>query len=290
MVATRVGNKQASPIIMRHWTFGLVSRTAAVATCGEVTGLICIKKITQQLNTILIISNNQTGSQSTKLSDNAGYDDNTQCYGHDPGSINESETWRIIGGNANGLRPYRDMADLLSITKRTRALQSGTIALSETNMEWHKHELRNNMDKVLTKAFWAARTEYGTSSDKFETSNYKPGGTLCSALSPWAHRVCALGQDKTGCGRWTYLTYNAREGKKITVISMYRVGNPTSESKTASRQQDTIQYADEELRPFLIDPCKQTLINLQYFIQELQSQDLQHEVIVMIDVNQDEDQ
>jgi hypothetical protein len=44
------------------------------------------------------------------------------------------------------------------------------------------------------------------------------------------------------------------------------------------------------LHPFLVDPYKQTLIDLQYFVQELQSQDVQHEVIVMIDVNQDEDQ
>jgi hypothetical protein len=86
------------------------------------------------------------------------------------------------------------------------------------------------------------------------------------------------------------LTYNAREGKKITVIYAYRVGKPTSRSKTASRQQETIQYSDEELIPFLVDPYKQTLIGLQYFVQELESQDLQHEVIVMIDANQDEDQ
>jgi hypothetical protein len=86
------------------------------------------------------------------------------------------------------------------------------------------------------------------------------------------------------------LTYNAQEGNKITVISAYRVGNPTSGSKTGSLQQETIQYADEELRSFLVDPYKQTLIDLQYFVQELQSQDLQHEVIVIIDANQDEDQ
>jgi hypothetical protein len=85
------------------------------------------------------------------------------------------------------------MADLISIAKRTRTLQSGTIEFSETNTEWHKNELRTNTDKVLTKAFGAAITEYGTWSDTFETSNYKPGGTLCSALGPWAHIVCASG-------------------------------------------------------------------------------------------------
>jgi hypothetical protein len=177
------------------------------------------------------------------------------------------------------------MTDLICIAKRTLALHAGTIALSQTNTEWHKHELRTNTDKVLTKAFGDARTEYGTSSDKFETSNHKPGGTLCSALGPWAHRVCASGRDKTGCGRWTYFTYNARDGKKSTVISAYRVGKPNSGCKTASRQQETIQYADEKLRPYLVDPYKQTLIDLQYFVQEIQSQDLHHEVIVMIDAN-----
>jgi hypothetical protein len=70
------------------------------------------------------------------------------------------------------------IADLLSIAKRTRALQAVTGALSEINTEWHKHELRNNTDKVLIKAFGSARTEYGTSSDKFDTSDYKPVGTL----------------------------------------------------------------------------------------------------------------
>jgi hypothetical protein len=82
------------------------------------------------------------------------------------------------------------------------------------------------------------------------------------------------------------LTYNAQEGKKITVISAYRVGKPTSGIKTASIQHDTIQYAEEELIPLMVDPYKQTLIDLQYFVQELQSQDLQHGV----DVNKYEDQ
>jgi hypothetical protein len=135
----------------------------------------------------------QIGSQSTKLSDYVGYDDDIQCYGRAPGPINESETWRIIGGKANGLRPYGDIVDLISVAKRTISLQSGTISLSETNTEWCKHELRTNTDKALIKDFGAAGTEYGTSSDKFEMSNYKPGGTLCSALGPWAHIVCASG-------------------------------------------------------------------------------------------------
>jgi hypothetical protein len=59
MAETRVGHQRAPPIIMRRWTLGLVYRTAAVTTCGEVTVLLCISKISQQLNTSLIISNNK---------------------------------------------------------------------------------------------------------------------------------------------------------------------------------------------------------------------------------------
>jgi hypothetical protein len=50
-------------------------------------------------------------------------------------------TWRIIGGNANGLNQYGDMVALITVAERWRALQAGTIAFSETNVEWHKFQL-----------------------------------------------------------------------------------------------------------------------------------------------------
>jgi hypothetical protein len=55
---------------------------------------------------------------------------------------------------------------------------------------------------------------------------------------------------------------------------------------TASKKQQSIQYADEELRPYVLDPHKQTLIDLQYFVQELQQGG--DEVILFLDANQDE--
>jgi hypothetical protein len=55
---------------------------------------------------------------------------------------------------------------------------------------------------------------------------------------------------------------------------------------TTSIQQQCVQYADEELIPYVLDPHKQTLIDLQYFVQELlQGGD---EVILFLDANQDE--
>jgi predicted AAA+ superfamily ATPase len=56
--------------------------------------------------------------------------------------------------------------------------------------------------------------------------------------------------------------------------------------KTASKKQQCIQYADDELRPYIVDPHKQTLIDLQYFVQELQQEG--DKVILFLDANQDE--
>jgi hypothetical protein len=47
-------------------------------------------------------------------------------------------------------------------------------------------------------------------------------------------------------------------------------------------------YADEELHPFMMNPHHQTMIDIQYFVQDLQEKG--HEIIVMIDANQPEGQ
>jgi hypothetical protein len=51
-------------------------------------------------------------------------------------------------------------------------------------------------------------------------------------------------------------------------------------------QHHTIQYADEELIPFIIDPHRQTFIDLEHFVQELQEKG--HHVLIYIDANEDE--
>jgi hypothetical protein len=54
---------------------------------------------------------------------------------------------------------------------------------------------------------------------------------------------------------------------------------------TVSKQQQFIQYVDDELRPYVLDPHKQTLIDLQYLVQELQQEG--EEVILFLYADQD---
>jgi hypothetical protein len=99
-------------------------------------------------------------------------------------------------------------------------------------------------------------------------------------------RVVKTGRDDTGCGRRSYITFTGKENKHITVINAYRVCSQRDlGDTTAYRQQQCVQYAYEELIPYVLDPHKQTLIDLKYFVQKLlQGGD---EVILFLDANQD---
>jgi hypothetical protein len=83
------------------------------------------------------------------------------------------------------------------------------------------------------------------------------------------------------------ITFNGKDNKHITVMNTYIVCSQRDPGDTtASRQKQCVQYADEELRPYVLDPHKQTIIDLQYFVQELlQGGD---KVILFLDANQDE--
>jgi hypothetical protein len=221
------------------------------------------------------------------FSEYVDYNKGVILFGHAPEPIKEDKTWRLVGENTNGIKPYGGSADLISVMERLKLLQTGTIAFQETNLEWHNKSYRDEFQKLLVKTFGAARVDYITTKDKFETLPFKPGGTASAALGKMVHRVVKTGRDNTGCGRWSYITFNGKENKHITVINAYIVCPKRDPGDTTtSRQQQCVQYADEELRPYVLDPNKQTLIDLQYFFQELlQGGD---EVILFLDANQDE--
>jgi hypothetical protein len=58
-----------------------------------------------------------------------------------PAPIDPNVTWWIIGGNSNRLKPYGNMAAMITVDEQMRALQAETIVFSETNEEWHNFKL-----------------------------------------------------------------------------------------------------------------------------------------------------
>jgi hypothetical protein len=75
-----------------------------------------------------------------RLEDFIGYNDSAHILINAHFLINEDETFRLVGGNANGIKPYGDLAEFIPIVERLKSLQAGSILLNETNVEWHRWE------------------------------------------------------------------------------------------------------------------------------------------------------
>jgi hypothetical protein len=116
------------------------------------------------------------------FSEYVDYNKDVILFGHAPEPIEEDKTWRLVGENTNGIKPYGGSADLISVMERLKLLQTGTVAFQETHLEWHNKGYRDEFQKLLVKAFGAARVDYITTKDKFETCSFKPGGTASAAL------------------------------------------------------------------------------------------------------------
>jgi hypothetical protein len=125
---------------------------------------------------------------------------------------------------------------MISMYSNLRGLQSGLVSIGETNVKWQKYEWRENTYQTLRKTFGDARVEFSTSKAKFE-GRYKPGDTATAALGAWTHRVVDAGCDAIGCGRWSYITYGGKGGKRLTYITVYQVCDQTDPGDTTAWKQ-----------------------------------------------------
>jgi hypothetical protein len=118
---------------------------------------------------------------------------------------------------------------------------------------------------------------------RVEESHYKSGGTATAALGRWASSVLRSGKDPTGCGRWSYICLG-KNNKKFAMVTVYRVGlNRNAGDATAFKQQYRKKYADETAI-VEINPHKQTMIDLEYFTEDLKADGFQ--VVFFIDANE----
>jgi hypothetical protein len=67
-----------------------------------------------------------------------GYNESAQSCINAPAPINEDETFRIVGGNVNEIKPNQDLAEFIPIVERLKSLQAGSLLLNEANVEWHR--------------------------------------------------------------------------------------------------------------------------------------------------------
>jgi len=126
--------------------------------------------------------------------------------------------------NINGLKWSRDNFPLtIEAIKNMSDYEFNIVGLVETNTEWQLQGNRTlrTFQNSVKKSFGQASISTSASNIKFHTE-YKPGGTATIAGGPIHTRVLAQGTDPE-LGRWSYITLQTKNNKKITFLNVYRV-------------------------------------------------------------------
>jgi hypothetical protein len=74
-------------------------------------------------------------------------------YGDRPMSIDEKCILRYVGRNVNGMIPIINVKGMTAMAVNLKGLQSGSVSMIETNVEWKHFQYRKTTNHLLQKTF-----------------------------------------------------------------------------------------------------------------------------------------
>jgi hypothetical protein len=208
-------------------------------------------------------------------------------FGDKPRCIDPATTLRITTHNGKGIKTFTNDSKLQSGIGNMVSLQSGITCLTETNVEWRNYGFRQAYKDAFTKYYQSSRHVFSSSSEVYQSSYHKRGGTVTSATYRWMHIVHKSGEYSTGAGLWSFITMIGKYNTLI-FITCYLVcpQPPQSCLGSAYYQQERIMEDEMESIPFSIDPHIRTIQDLQIFIASYQQEG--YLVFLFMDGNQED--
>ena len=194
----------------------------------------------------------------------------------------EEKTIRIMGQNVNGISYYNKYVEWEMALNYLDEFQVDVAGICELNLDVKKASVKETLYKKLKKIDPHARIVMTTSPSKYSETDFKMGGTAMVTRGNWSGHIQEQGNDKLG--RWSYQTLEGKDGKLVTIITMYRVckknNNSSGGTIRAQQEKDLLQETGKHL-----DPREQVLRDLQDFIIKLHGKG--HLVILLGDMNDD---
>ncbi len=147
---------------------------------------------------------------------------------------------RILLQNPNKISAQNDFVDFQYICQRMLAHDVDIFGLSETGIDWKQGYPRNRCVNIM-KDFWPHSRLVGSTSDTLSETVVQYGGTCTAVTGKWTGRIESSGSDPHGMGRWSYVRLNGKNGRRVTIVTVYQVcANQSVNSagaKTAYMQQ-----------------------------------------------------
>jgi hypothetical protein len=92
--------------------------------------------------------------------------------------------------------------------------------LSETNLDWLRHAVRNQCGKICNDFYGTSLLSTLTSS--LRTNNtYKPGGTCTGLTQQYCGWHGSSGSDPHGLGHWSFIRLNGKNNKSLVIVMAY---------------------------------------------------------------------
>ena len=106
---------------------------------------------------------------------------------------------------------------------------SSRICLPKSNINWGHKEAHSTLNQPvnMTRQDSTYMIPY---KEKTFTSTNQPGGTTVILTLNWTSQVIDHGTDPYGLGRWNFLTLRGKNGKKILLVTAYRVCSQSAQS------------------------------------------------------------
>jgi hypothetical protein len=190
---------------------------------------------------------------------------------------------RFLMNNPNKISAQNNFVDFQYICQRMMAHDVDIWGLSETGLDWKQAFVRNRCNTIL-KDFYPHSRLIGSTSDVPCKGAVQYGGTCTVATGKWTGRIESSGSDSHGLGRWSWLRLNGKNGRRITMVTVYQVCNQsisTAGAKTAYTQQwHLLRQAGEKDPNPRMSFCK----DLDTFLTPLQASG--DEFIIMGDLNE----
>ena len=95
--------------------------------------------------------------------------------------------------------------------------------MTEVGLCWRKVGNENQWYERILGKFRSSRSVFAYNTTELQfTKALQPGGVGIVATDDVTHQVTAQGKDPTGMGRWSWMTFQGRNGIRTRVISVYR--------------------------------------------------------------------
>ena len=163
----------------------------------------------------------------------------------DPIQPSPDTNTRFLFGNINGFHIGDRGSRFTQICREVRTLEVDHVGFAEINSNVELLEVKRLLHDTTKREFHHSVMSTSISSTPC-SSSFKPGGVMSLVQDDLVSRLTSKGKDSLG--RWSYCKYSGRNGKIISVITIYQVCvRPTNKIGNTAYHQQVAQMAMENI-------------------------------------------